>query len=111
MNNNFTGVYIVGNERPTLYTGVSNNLIRRVLEHKQGRVKGFTQKYGLKKLLYYEFCENISGAIIREKQIKDLNRKDKLALINLKNPLMRDLSNEIFSFIDDLSFVETFDDL
>jgi putative endonuclease len=103
MNENFFGVYIMGNSRPTLYIGVTNNLVRRILEHKQGYIKGFAQKYNLKHLLYYEFCESMMQAIIREKQLKDLNRKDKLRLIERKNPLLKDLSPELFELVDDVS--------
>lgn len=104
----FSGVYIMGNSRPTLYTGVSNNLIRRVLEHKQKPKKGgFVQRYKLKKLLYYEFIPDMRSAIIREKQIKNLSRAEKLDLIKTKNPLMVDIAGEIFSFVDDLDGVVT----
>ena len=75
------GVYIMGNDRPTLYVGVSNYLLMRVLEHKQGKGGAFTKKYKLTKLLYYEYCETIFQAIIREKQIKKLLRKEKIELI------------------------------
>ena len=64
-------VYILSNKNQTVfYTGVTNNLIRRVLEHK--KVKGFTKKYGLTKLLYFKACKYIEDAIHREKQLNDL---------------------------------------
>lgn len=63
-------VYIMGNIRPTLYIGVTNNLIRRVYEHKHGLVAGFTKRYNLKKLLYFEIFNSIENAIAREKQLK-----------------------------------------
>jgi len=91
------GVYIMGNERPTLYVGMTNTLPRRVWEHKQGKIKGFTQKYKLQKLLYYEYCDSASQAIIREKQLKNMLRKEKLALIRKGNPLFADLSAELFA--------------
>ena len=72
MSEKMIGVYIMGNKTKTLYTGVTNNLIRRILEHKKGLTKGFTKKYNLKMCFYYEFCENIQQAIIREKQIKNM---------------------------------------
>lgn len=108
MTKEFTGVYIMGNDRPTLYVWVSNNLIRRVLEHKQGRVQGFTKKYSLKKLLYYEFIPDIREAIYREKELKRLLRKEKLDLVKSKNPMLVDISGELFNFIDDVSTVDTF---
>lgn len=88
-------VYVMANSRPTLYTGVTNNLIRRVYEHKNNLVKGFTSKYNLHELIYYEFCDSIEQAIIREKQIKDMNRIDKLDMIKKFNPEFKDLYNRI----------------
>ena len=85
----------MGNDRPTLYIGVTNNLIRRVYEHKHGLVEGFTKKYGLEKLLYFEVFDQIADAILREKQLKHWNREWKLNLIKVKNPTMKDLYSEI----------------
>jgi putative endonuclease len=98
----------MGNNRPTLYTGVSRHIIRRILEHKNGKIKGFTQKHNLKVCLYYEFCETMRQAIIREKQIKNMNRKEKLELIKSKNPLMSDISSELFSLVDNPNDIVTF---
>lgn len=81
------------NERPTIYTGVTNNLLRRVHEHKNNLVAGFTSKYNLHKLVYYESFETIEQAIIREKQIKDLNRDEKINLISKLNPKFKDLAD------------------
>ncbi len=85
----------MGNERPTLYIGVTNDLVRRVYEHKNGFVEGFTQKYRLKKLLYFEIFEQVEEAILREKRLKHWNREWKLSLICEANPALRDLYEEI----------------
>ena len=91
-------VYIMANDRPTLYTGVTNNLLRRVFEHKNNHIKGFTSKYNLHKLIFYEVCDCIENAIIREKQIKDMNRIQKLEIIRKLNPAFKDLYSEIQGF-------------
>lgn len=89
-------IYILTNSgNSVLYTGVTNNLIRRVYEHKHYLVKGFTQKYAVHKLVYYEIAENPLAAISREKQIKGGSRKKKLDLIIASNPEFRDLYKEI----------------
>lgn len=87
--------YIIANDRPTLYTGVTNDLIRRTYEHKQGIGSKFTSKYRLTKLIYYEVFDTIMQAIIREKQIKDMDRKDKIEMIKQFNPSLRDLYKDI----------------
>lgn len=84
-------VYIIGNERPTLYIGVTNNLIKRINEHKSNLVDGFTKRYQLKKLLHFEEFKFIRDAIEREKQLKHWNRIWKLELIKKKNPELKDL--------------------
>lgn len=88
-------VYIMVNSRPTLYTGVTSDLIKRAYQHKNNLVQGFTAKYNLHKLAYYEVFDTIEQAIIREKQIKDMNRKDKLVMILAQNPTLKDLYYQI----------------
>ena len=84
--------YILASKRNgTLYIGVTNDLKRRVYEHKNDLVEGFTQKYRVHKLVYYEKFGNIDGAIIREKRIKKWNRRWELRLIENFNPEWRDL--------------------
>jgi putative endonuclease len=76
-------VYILTNaQHKVLYTGVTNNLERRCYEHKQMKIKGFTQKYNIDKLIYFEKFEFIDQAILREKQIKGYSRTKKTALID-----------------------------
>ena len=97
MNNAKKGyVYILFSKRNgTLYTGVTSDLIKRVYEHKNKLTKGFTSKYGVDKLGYYEESESIISAIEREKQIKGGSRKDKLAMIESMNPEWNDLYDSI----------------
>jgi putative endonuclease len=85
-------VYILTNRSKTLYTGVTNDLIRRVYEHKQKLIPGFTQKYNIDKLVYYEETVDVTAAIAREKQIKGWLRVKKIALIESMNPQWHDLS-------------------
>jgi len=89
-------VYIMTNKSRTLYTGVTNDLMRRVYEHKNKLVKGFTSKYNIQFLAYYESTASIHFAIEREKQIKGWLRAKKIALINSMNPEWKDLSEEWF---------------
>ena len=85
-------VYLLANKHNNvLYTGVTSDLIRRVYEHKNKLVKGFTQKYNVDCLVYYEACENIVVAIEREKQIKGGSRKKKIEMITTQNPKWDDL--------------------
>ncbi len=85
----------MANNRPTLYTGVTNNLIRRVYEHRNNFVSGFSSRYNLHKLVYFEILETIEAAIIREKQIKDMDRVDKINMIMKSNSTLRDLYGQI----------------
>jgi len=87
-------VYIMTNGSRTLYTGVTNDLERRVYEHKHELVPGFTQKYNITLLVYYEATPDIRSAIAREKQIKGWLRSKKIALIESVNPEWQDLSAE-----------------
>ena len=85
-------MYILASQRNgTLYIGVTNSLIRRIYEHKHGLIEGFTKKYNITILVYYEVFEQITNAIKREKQLKEWNRKWKLELIESKNPDWKDL--------------------
>ena len=87
MNNKIPCVYILASERNgTLYTGVTSNLIKRICEHKNNIINGFTEKYKVHILVYYEVGESMIGAIEREKQIKAGKRKDKILLIEKENP-------------------------
>ena len=85
-------VYILSNKSKTLYTGITNNLQRRVFEHKSKKIKGFTSRYNITRLVYYETTIDVKSAIAREKQIKGWVRKKKIALIESMNPEWRDLS-------------------
>ena len=89
-------VYIVTNKRNgTLYTGVTTDLIKRVQEHKDSAVNGFTQRYGLYTLVYYKCGDSIQGAIEEEKRIKAGSRKKKLCLIEEMNPDWKDLTDDL----------------
>ena len=89
-------VYILASEKNgTLYVGVTNDLARRMYEHKHGLVDGFAKKYGIKTLVYFETGESAEGAIAREKTIKHWTRAKKLKTIESANPLWRDLSKDL----------------
>jgi putative endonuclease len=88
--------YILFSERNgTLYVGVTNNIIRRVTEHKEKQIPGFTQQYGVDKLGYFEEYNDIRLAIQREKELKGWNRRKKIALIESANPHWNDLFYEL----------------
>lgn len=87
-------IYILASKRNgTLYIGVTNDLIKRIGEHKSGKIEGFTKKYGVHDLVYIEKHGQIKYAIKREKQLKKWNRKWKMALIEKENPEWKDLYN------------------
>ncbi len=94
MNSGF--VYIMTNpSRSAFYIGVTNNLFRRVFEHKNKMIEGFTHKYNCVVVVYYEYFETIKEAIRREKQLKSWKREWKLRLIKTRNPDLRDLWEDI----------------
>ena len=89
-------IYILTNKNNNvLYTGVTSDLIKRIYEHKNGFVEGFTKKYHVHKLIYYEVFEDVGSAIAREKQIKSWLRRKKIALIEAMNPKWQDLYDEL----------------
>ncbi len=89
-------VYIMTNVHNTvLYTGITNNLKRRALEHKTGKGGAFTKRYNVVKLIYFEVGDDVNKAIFREKQIKSWNRKRKEEVINTFNPEWKDLCEDI----------------
>jgi putative endonuclease len=89
-------VYILSNKfNGTLYVGVTTNLVKRIWEHKEGLAEGFTKKYGIKYLVYFEAHIDVENAIKREKRLKDWKRQWKLDLINKNNPDWNDLYQEI----------------
>ncbi|MEK7160915.1 MAG: GIY-YIG nuclease family protein [Patescibacteria group bacterium] len=91
-------VYIITNKNnTTFYIGVSDNLMRRISEHKNGLLEGFSKKYQLHKLVYFEEFGYIFNAIRREKQLKNWHRDWKINLIKRENPNFRDLSEEWFN--------------
>jgi putative endonuclease len=94
MRNYFT--YILASRRNgTLYVGVTNNLLKRINEHKNKKASAFTKKYNVNKLVYYEECGDINAAIQREKQLKNWKRSWKIKLIEDFNPEWKDLYNKL----------------
>ena len=89
-------VYILANKRGVLYTGVTNDLERRVYEHKKKFVDGFTKRYNVTQLVYFESTKDVTAAITREKQIKGLLRSKKVDLIKTINPRLENLSENWF---------------
>lgn len=89
-------VYILASQKNgTLYIGVTNDLLRRIFEHREGLVSGFTQRYKIHHLVYFETTDNIESAILREKQLKGGSRKKKLTLIETNNPDWSDLYDSL----------------
>ena len=96
MSHDYSGIYILTNNRSTvLYVGVSANLVKRIWDHKHKSYYGFTSKYNVDKLVYYELFDDVINAIIREKQLKAGSRQDKIDLINKFNPEWKDLYSTI----------------
>ena len=87
-------VYILSSPTGVLYTGVTNNLRRRLHEHRTGSIPGFSRRYRVHRLLYFESTPNVHSAIAQEKKIKGMLRAKKLALIREVNPTFRDLAAE-----------------
>ena len=89
-------IYLMTNRNNTvIYTGVTSDLKKRIYEHKSKLIDGFTKKYNVHKLVYYEIFDHIEDAIVREKQIKGGSRAKKIALIKSINPDFKDLYDEI----------------
>ena len=86
-------VYILSSPSGTLYTGITNDLKRRVYQHKHKLIEGFTTKYDVTRLVHYEMTDNVQAAIAREKEIKGWRRSKKIALIKSSNPTWQDLSD------------------
>jgi putative endonuclease len=85
-------VYIMASRSLNLYTGVTNSIYQRALQHKSGEIDGFTKKYNINRLVYYEIFELVGNAIAREKQVKAWTRAKRLALIKSMNPTWQDLA-------------------
>ncbi len=100
-------VYILASERNgTMYVGITNDIIKRVFQHRNDEVEGFTAKYKIHRLVWYETCPDVREAIAREKLLKKWNRKWKLALIEKSNPQWRDLYDEVTGSLDSASSAE-----
>ena len=93
-------VYLLTNQKRTLYVGVTNDLVRRVYEHRHKLVDGFTKKYNLSWLVFYESTGEVESAIAREKQIKGWSRAKKVALIESTNPRWVDLAQGWYDDIE-----------
>jgi putative endonuclease len=91
-------VYIMSSRSSTLYTGFTSDLLKRAFEHKEKFVDGFTKRYSIDRLVYYEVCESPDSALMREKQIKGWTRARKIALIESANPEWKDLSQDLMDY-------------
>jgi len=90
-------VYILGSYSGTLYIGVTGNLRKRVWQHKEEAIEGFTKRYGITRLLHFERFHEVLAAIVREKQLKGWTRAKKIALIEATNPKWEDMSRDWYS--------------
>jgi putative endonuclease len=88
-------VYILSSETGTLYTGVTNDLIRRMIEHRERKIEGFTKRYKVHRLIYYAETTDVYAAIEEEKRIKGMSRKRKIQLVRSANPTFRDLWEDL----------------
>lgn len=107
MSTNTYYVYILTNNSQTLYIGVTNNIKRRVWQHKQKLVEGFTKRYNCTRLVYFEIFSDVTCAIKREKVVKGWLRKRKIDLIESQNPAWKDLSEEEYIDMEDVSLCST----
>jgi putative endonuclease len=93
-------VYIMNSPSGTLYTGITNNLRDRIYQHKYKLIEGFTKKYNVTRLAYYEETTDVNNAIAREKEIKGWRRSKKIALIKSMNPYWKDLAEDWIDVIE-----------
>ena len=100
-------VYILASrQNGTLYIGITNDIIKRVFQHKNDQVEGFTARYRIHRLVWYESCLDVREAIARERQLKKWDRKWELALIEKSKPQWRDLYGEVTGSLDSASSAE-----
>jgi putative endonuclease len=95
--NNQYFIYIITNKTGTLYIGLTNNIKKRIYEHKNKLIEGFTKKYNIDRLLYFETFRDMDSAIAREKTLKGWLRKKKLELIRDSNPEWKDISEKWYT--------------
>ena len=95
MNNTYYAYILTNKNKTVLYIGVTNDLKRRVYEHKNKLIKGFSSKYNINSLIYFEIFQNVNEAILREKRLKEWKREWKEGIINEQNPLWEDLYDKI----------------